>query len=71
MIYRADKGYRGKVFLNGEEINDVVLCSDVEGCALQHQRDTNGNFLLNEKRDGVKTKRVYGVIKFIPDGENK
>ena len=69
MIYSAAKGHRGKVFLNGEEIVDVVSCSDVEGWALQYQKDERVDYILNDKTDGLKTKRIYGVIEFVPDGE--
>jgi hypothetical protein len=59
--YRSDY-YNYAAFLNGIKLEFCCTANAIEGWAECHDLDENGNGQMNEKRDGVKLKRVTGHI---------
>ncbi len=59
--YRGE-GLRGKVWLDGVEIKDVVTADEDQGHVIRFARNLQGEFLIRQSRSLVK-ERLYGKVK--------
>lgn len=54
------------VFLNGQEIKDVVAVNIEAGKALIMVRDIGGSFVLNEEKTEIVLRQVEGTLRLEP-----
>lgn len=56
-----------KILLNGQEMLNVSVVDDIEGWVDVLETDENGYFISDVENGGVKIRRMYGEVQYIPN----
>ena len=72
-VKKSDPGYRPdahqyKPYLNGVLVKNCFTADEDRGYVLVYKTDENGNYLLNELRTEILTKKLFGKVELIKIG---
>ena len=66
MICSVEKGYTGKVLLNGIEVKYAFMCATSGGIVWVHKTDKFGRVIINSAGDDTVKERLRGDVRYEP-----